>query len=131
MERSHRSHAQTQNACRLRKEASRVERRLWPYLARSQTGAPFRRQHPVGPFYPDYFCVPLKLAVEVDGPLHDRARDAARDAHLSALGVTIVRFSAQEVEENLAGVVDRIREEVWLLQQTALHRPSSADHPSR
>lgn len=79
-------------------------------------GVSFRRQHPVGPFFPDYYCVPLRLAVEVDGPLHDRVKDSERDAILAGLGVTMLRFSWQEIEENLDGVVNTIHQTVWFLQ---------------
>ena len=79
-------------------------------------GAPFRRQHPVGPFFPDYYCIQLKLVVEIDGPLHDAEKDSQRDAWMKARGITVLRFSFQEIENNLDGVVGTIRNEVWLLQ---------------
>ena len=115
-ERSFRSKRQTLRARELRREVSKTERQLRPHLRRSAAGAPFRRQHPVGPFFPDYYCVPLKLAVEVDGPLHDAAKDSERDSVLAQLGVTMLRFSVQEIDQNLQGVVDTIRHEIWLLQ---------------
>jgi very-short-patch-repair endonuclease len=115
VERTHRSREQTARARDLRRQASRIERRLWPRLSRSQAGAPFRRQHPVGPYFADYMCVPLKLAVEVGGWLHDATRDALRDLYMHERGITVLRFSTQDVEENLDGVVERIREEIWLL----------------
>jgi very-short-patch-repair endonuclease len=61
-------------------------------------------------------CVPLKLVVEVDGPLHEPGRDAMRDAYMSKLGITVLRFTSEAVRENLEGVVDRIRDEVSALQ---------------
>ena len=100
----------------LRKETSQTEKRLWLHLRDSQAGAPFRRQHPVGPFFPDYYCVPLKLAIEVDGPLHDSERDASRDAWMEQRGISVMRFSVQEIDDNLEGVVETIRSEIWLLK---------------
>lgn len=115
-DRSHRTRRQTIRARELRRDVSRTEARLWPHLRGSQTGAPFRRQHPVGPYFPDYFCVSLKLAIEVDGPMHDAVKDAERDARLASLGVTMLRFSYQEIDQNLDGVITTIRHQVWLLQ---------------
>ena len=115
-ERSFRTRRQTLRARELRRDVSRTEHRLWPHLRNSRAGARFRRQHPVGPYFPDYFCVPLKLAVEVDGPAHSAEADAIRDAHLESLGVTVVRFSYQEIEENLEGVVNTIHHTVRHLQ---------------
>jgi very-short-patch-repair endonuclease len=117
-ERSYRSPAQTRRARELRNDVSKTERRLWPHLARSACGAPFRRQHPVGPFYADYYCAPLRLVVEVDGPQHDAARDSERDAWMEARGIDVMRFSHQEIEENLLGVVATIRDRVWFLQNS-------------
>jgi very-short-patch-repair endonuclease len=115
-ERSYRSKRQTLRARDLRERSSKTEKRLWPHLRNSKAGAPFRRQHPVGPFFPDYYCVPLKLAVEVDGPLHDLERDSSRDSWMKERGITLLRFSVQEIDANLPGVIDTIRNEIWLLK---------------
>lgn len=60
--------------------------------------------------------MPLKLAVEVDGPTHSAERDSIRDSHLENLGVTILHFSHQEIDENLEGVVNTIHQTVRYLQ---------------
>jgi guanylate kinase len=115
-ERTYRSKQQTLRARDLRERSSKTEKRLWLHLRNAQAGAPFRRQHPVGPYFPDYYCVSLKLAVEIDGPLHDSENDASRDAWMKDRGITVLRFSVQEMDCNLTGVVDTIRNEVWLLK---------------
>lgn len=66
-----RTREETKFAQHLRRTASRTEDKLWPHLRAEQMGAPFRRQHVVDRAFPDYCCVPLRLIVEVDGPLHD------------------------------------------------------------
>jgi very-short-patch-repair endonuclease len=114
-ERPYRTKRQTLRARKLRREVSKAERRLWLHLRNEQLGVPFRRQHPVGPFYADYFCVPLKIAVEIDGPWHDPVADSERDNFMQKLGVTVLRFSVQEMDEALDGVVARIEQEIWLL----------------
>ena len=48
--------------------------------------------------------------------MHDAIEDAERDAILANLGVTMLRFSYQEIDENLDGVINTIREHIWLLQ---------------
>ncbi|MCP9221592.1 DUF559 domain-containing protein [Erythrobacter sp. LQ02-29] len=57
----------TKRARELRRAATPAERKLWPYLARSALGAKFSRQMPVGPWYVDFLCRELKLAIELDG----------------------------------------------------------------
>lgn len=117
-ERTYRTRRQTLRARELRRDVSNTERRVWPHLRNNALGVPFRRQHPVGPFFPDYYCVPLKLAVEVDGPQHDSMRDSERDAILAAHGVTMLRFSVQDVDENLEGVINTIQQAVAYLSST-------------
>lgn len=31
-------------------------------------------------------------------------------------GITVLRFGVQEIDNNLAGVIDTIRNEIWLLK---------------
>jgi very-short-patch-repair endonuclease len=109
-----RTREETAFARGLRRDASKTERRLWPHLRSSSLGAPFRRQHPIGRDFVDYCCVPLGLIVEVDGPTHDVARDSLRDARLATHGYDVLRFSVQEMDENLEGVVSTIYDAVQL-----------------
>ena len=102
-------------ARKLRREATATERRLWPHLRGGRMGVPFRRQYSIGPYFADYCCVPLKLVVEVDGPWHARGADAARDAFMRRMGFTVLRFSIQQVCEEMEGVVAAIGREIWLL----------------
>ncbi len=119
-ERKLRTRRQTLRARVLRREVSATEWRLWPYLRRKQLGVAFRRQHPVGGRYVDYYCPALKLAVEVDGPVHEANSDAARDLELASFGVTTLRFSVQEVDEDIGAVVERVRLMAWELSEGRL-----------
>ena len=107
--RFNRTKEKTERARALRKVVSKSEARLWLYLRANALGAPFRRQHPIGPYFADYYCAPLKLAVEIDGDGHDKVYDARRDAFFAAQGIDTLRFSAAE---ELEGVVCAIREAV-------------------
>jgi very-short-patch-repair endonuclease len=109
-----RSSDQTERARQLRRDASRTERKLWPHLRGAQMSVSFRRQHPVEKFHLDYYSAELKLAVEIDGPMHDAASDSERDAILAAHGIEVLRFSVQEIDINLQGVADTIHREVRL-----------------
>jgi very-short-patch-repair endonuclease len=62
----------------------------------------------------DYCCVPLKLLVEIDGPAHDAAEDSIRDARTGQRGLDVLRFSVQEIDNNLDGIVETIWQEVQL-----------------
>ncbi|GAA0267675.1 DUF559 domain-containing protein [Alteraurantiacibacter aestuarii] len=108
----------TSRARTLRHQATPAERMLWRYLARSQAGAKFSRQMPVGPYFADFLCRALKLVVECDGISHDRApqSDAVRDNWMQANGYTVLRFTNGDVLGNSEGVVLAIAEEVQRLK---------------
>ena len=77
-------------------------------------GAPFRKQHPIDRYFADYCCVPLNLVVEVDGDTHSLERDSNRDHRMRQHGFEVLRFSVQEIDENLEGVVSTIHGKVQL-----------------
>ncbi len=87
------------------------ERFLWSQLRANQVGGlHFRRQHPVGPYILDFYCAQAELAIELDGFSHDECEqhDAERTRYLESLGMRVVRFSNDEVLNNLRDVVHRI-----------------------
>ena len=118
----------TERARALRREATPAERALWAFLAKGQTGAKFSRQIPVGPWFADFLCRELSLVVELDGFSHDvaPARDARRDAWMAAHGFTVLRFTNDDVRDNIEGVVTAIRQEVERLRGL---RGSGSAHP--
>jgi very-short-patch-repair endonuclease len=77
-------------------------------------GLKFRRQYRIYNYVVDFYCHDLKLAIELDGGVHrlreQADRDANRDAHLEYLGYRVLRFSNQEVESELGGVLSRVAE---------------------
>jgi predicted helicase/very-short-patch-repair endonuclease len=90
-------------ARQLRKDSTDAEDILWQLLRNRQlNGAKFRRQHPVGTGYIlDFYCAEHRLAIEVDGSIHDLPEQAAYDAertqHLEQFNVKVIRFSNAEV----------------------------------
>ena len=101
-----------QAAKRLRKNLTPAEAKLWSALKNKQLeGLKFRCQHPVGNFILDFYCPSRKLVVEVDGKIHnDRIdRDRDRTSKLEEYGYTIVRFSNEEVLDNLPLVLAEIK----------------------
>ena len=95
----------------LRRESTTGEHRLWWHLSNRQlAGFKFRHQSAIGPYIADFACMELKLIVEIDGPSHDGrlAYDQNRSAFLARRGFRVERFAAEEVFENLIGVVEAI-----------------------
>lgn len=73
-------------------------------------GYDFRRQKPIDEFVVDFFCPKLLLAIEIDGDSHEEKleRDSQRQHDIEKFGVRFLRFSDEEVKQNLEGVVDAI-----------------------
>jgi very-short-patch-repair endonuclease len=52
----------------LRRESTDAERALWCHLRnRALLGLKFRRQHSIPPFFLDFACPEIGLAIELDG----------------------------------------------------------------
>ena len=107
---------QTEQAARnMRKHPTPAEAILWRALrGRRLAGLKFRRQHPVGQFIVDFYCANCKLAVEVDGSIHDQqlAYDQARTEQLEAFGCRVLRVSNELVLNDLETVLISITQAV-------------------
>ncbi|WP_341209959.1 DUF559 domain-containing protein [uncultured Sphingomonas sp.] len=108
----------TQNARRLRREATPAERLLWNALRSHRPR--FTRQLVVGHFIVDLACRSVRIGVELDGGHHAVQIDAdeARSRYLATQGWTILRFWNNEVLENVEGVVEVI---LTAVAQAATH----------
>jgi len=105
-----------------RRHMTPPEVRLWIQLrGKRLQGLKFRRQHPIGPFILDFYCVEARLAVEVDGQTHAHPdpidHDRRRTLWLHKQGIRVVRLAAEDVRTNLEGVLG-------FLARTALERRS-------
>ena len=97
----------------LRQNMTPAEQVLWEALkGRQVAGLKFRCQHPVGPFILDFYCPARKLAVEVDGGVHDGQAeyDEARTQQLNDYGYQVLRFRNDEVLNALDSVLERVRQ---------------------
>ena len=89
-------------ARQLRRSLTAPEARLWLRLRpRDESGLAFRRQVPIDPYILDFYCAKAKLAVEVDGLIHDTyeqaVRDERRDLWLLEKNILTYRIPASEI----------------------------------
>jgi very-short-patch-repair endonuclease len=99
-----------------------AETLLWQRLKnRKLNGLKFRRQHPLHLYIADFYCHEKRLVIEIDGGIHNRKHvqehDENRSAELDRLGITIIRFTNEQVIQN----IDKVLEEI--ISQTHI-RPS-------
>ena len=98
----------------LRSNGTPAEGRLWKLLrARQVEGLQFRRQYGMGKYILDFYCPELKLAIELDGNVHDNsvsgAHDAIRDKVLREyFGREIFRYKNIEVLRQPDVIIDAI-----------------------
>ena len=93
---------------------SMPERILWSRLKENKLGIPFYKQRPLLGYIADFYCPKAGLCVEVDGSQHlsHKAYDAKRDYVLMRKGILTMRFTAQEVINNISAVVALIDDKV-------------------
>jgi len=99
----------------LRKNMTLAELILWKKLKDKKRFKPkFRRQHPVNIFIVDFYCHEYRLVIEIDGEIHNNEEtkeyDLGRTAELKKYGISVLRFTNDQVIYNLDYVVTRILE---------------------
>ncbi|HXT09957.1 MAG TPA: DUF559 domain-containing protein [Candidatus Angelobacter sp.] len=119
-------------ARRLRKKSTWAEKRLWQILrSRRLAGYKFRRQHPEGTYYLDFYCLEAKLDIELDGSGHgfpkQQEHDLRRDAFLAGRGILVKRVWNHQLKrwadrENLT-------ENLWALLQERCPHPENVALP--
>jgi very-short-patch-repair endonuclease len=95
--------AQVSTARHLRKNQTVAEMLMWSLLRKKQLGTRFRRQHPMGPFILDFYAPEVRLAIEVDGAVHDFAEqkeyDNFRQKLIEQYSTEFMRFRNSELEK--------------------------------
>jgi very-short-patch-repair endonuclease len=113
----------TVQARQLRKKETWAEKLMWHWLRdRRFNRYKFRRQHPVGGYYLDFFCEEAELAIELDGRQHghpdQQDYDARREEFLKSRGIKVLRFWNSHLRHNTRSIRDTIFNE---LQKRAPH----------
>jgi very-short-patch-repair endonuclease len=104
-------------ARQLRKDETWAEKLLWRWLRdRRFSSYKFRRQHPLGDYYLDFFCEEAELNVELDGSQHgfpgQQNHDAEREKFLQSRGIKTLRFWNSHLRRNAQSIRDTIFEEL-------------------
>lgn len=121
-------------AKRERRTGNLPEVLIWRELRKRPAGHKFRRQHPLSEIVLDFACLERRVAIEIDGEVHNRGdqpeRDLKRDAFLAARGFMVLRLPARFVLANLEDavltIVSACDERVPLH-----HQPSAGGPPPR
>ncbi len=92
---------------------TKAESILWESLRAKQLGEyKFRRQHIISQYIADFICIKKQLIIEVDGKIHQHPENAESDAvraeALKELGFEVLRFTNEEVINDLSKVLTTI-----------------------
>ena len=104
-------------AKKLRNNQTEAEIFLWDNLPRlKHLKVRFKRQHPILYFIADFYCHQAKLIIEIDGGYHDIPEqyiyDTNRDAELNNFGLKVVRFSNNDVLNNIENTLKLIEQAI-------------------
>jgi very-short-patch-repair endonuclease len=104
-----------EHAKTLRHTETEAEKLLWQELRNKKLKRlKFRRQHPIDKWIADFYCHEMKLVIELDREVHNdfetKEKDEGRTYELEQLGITIIRFTNDEVISNIKNVLREINE---------------------
>ncbi len=99
----------------LRRNETKAESIFWAYIrGRQFKGLKFKRQVPINKYFADFVCEEKKAIIELDDRSHDNRlkQDKARTQVLEKYGYRVIRFTNEEIYENLEGVFEFLDEEL-------------------
>jgi len=104
----------TQLARQNRNNPTPAEKKLWyEVLSRKRfEGYKFTRQKPLGGYIVDFYCSKLQLVIEIDGDSHSENAeyDEVRTNMLKQYGLKVLRYTNQDVMNNIEGVYRDLRQ---------------------
>lgn len=115
----------------MRRHPTRAEERFWQILkGKKLAGLKFRRQSPMLGYIVDFYCPSIKLVIEVDGSIHERtqARDKHRDEFMNKCGFTVLRFTNDQIFEQLGMVLEKIKAYAYSYRNIPLKTVDTANN---
>ena len=107
--------SQIEKSRQLRKNMTSQERKLWSIIReRRFFGYRFRRQFPIGSYIVDFVCREKRIIIEIDGGQHNEIQnieyDNKRTEFLKSEGFQVIRFWNYDVDNNMDGIYERLKE---------------------
>jgi very-short-patch-repair endonuclease len=90
-----------------------AEQLLWKEIRNGKMNdLKFKRQHSIGKYIVDFYCAQTRLIIELDGKVHldkeQKQKDNSRDENLRDMDYTVLRFTNDEVINNIRSVLKQI-----------------------
>ena len=98
---------------KLRRKSTHAETLFWEVISNGKAGGfKFRRQYPIANYIADFYCNEAKLVIELDGDVLEvdevRKRDKIRESVLKEQGLTVLRFTNEEVLSDLDTALEKV-----------------------
>lgn len=102
-----------QRAAELRANPTPMEEHLWHFLSNNQLDLRFKRQHPIGNYLADFYCHQAKLAIEIDGGVHETEEqkliDKEKDEFYQSVGIKVLRVTNKTLNNSTEEVLTNIK----------------------
>jgi len=110
----------------LRHKQTQAEAKLWDLVRnRRCLNVKFRRQYSVDYYILDFYAPEIKLAIEVDGGVHNindqQEYDRNREEYLESFGISIIRFTNEEILTKREDVIRQIKQKINKLREQRPH----------
>ena len=116
----------------LRANMTPEEKHLWYDFLREYP-IRFQRQKTIGNYIADFYCARARLVIEIDGSMHGTdeniQKDRERTEYLESIGLSVIRFTNNDVRKKFEGVCLFIDEQVknLSLRLDCVNPPPSSD----
>lgn len=111
----------------LRKNQTNAETILWNCLkAKRLDNLKFKRQHSIDWYIADFYCAEKSLVIEIDGDSHFTNNaieyDNIRTKLFNFLKIDVIRFTNEEIYNDIENVLNRIHDYVSTSPNLSLQR---------
>ena len=116
----------------LRANMTPEEKHLWYDFLREYP-IRFQRQKTIRNYISDFYCARARLVIEIDGSMHGTdeniQKDRERTEYLESIGLSVIRFTNNDVRKRFEGVCLFIDEQVknLSLRLDCVNPPPSSD----
>ncbi len=105
----------------LRREMTFCEKVMWIHLRKKGMNIRFLRQYSVDSYVIDFYSPEIKLAVELDGDVHELSEqkhyDIIRQEYLESFGITVLRITNDELMENSNKAFEKLKAKIEELKK--------------
>lgn len=107
----------------LRQDQTYAEKIMWLHLRnRNLLGIKFRRQYSVDNFVIDFYAPAIKVAIELDGDVHNnfeqKEYDRIRQKQIELYGIEFIRITNNELLGNPNKTFSKIEEKIKYITNT-------------